>query len=66
MDNDKNRVDLSLDELDMVMGGTDNSADQGGSPIIHFCKKCNKDQIFKIFSGTRDICTVCGTPFTYV
>ncbi len=65
MDNDKNRVDLSLDELDMVMGGTDDAAVQGKITTIHFCKKCNKDQIFNCYSGIRDYCSVCNKPFEF-
>ena len=65
MDNDKIRMDLSLDELDMVLGGTNDSDGYGGATEKHFCKKCNRDQVFYCYSGTRSVCSVCGTPFIF-
>lgn len=71
MDNNKNRVDLSLDELDMVTGGVipsahksgTNSQDKSESFEKHECKgKCKKKIEFRMYSGGRGVCTVCGWP----
>ncbi len=46
-------------------GGGTNSQDKGNATEKHFCTKCNKDQVFIVYSGARSVCSVCKTPYTF-
>ncbi len=70
IDNEKNL--MNDDELEGVSGGVQasaagatNSQDKADATEKHFCKKCNKDQIYIAYSGTRSVCSVCNTPWTF-
>ncbi len=45
--------------------GTTNSQDKGEAFERHFCIKCNEDRQFRVFSGGRPVCMVCGAPFNF-
>ena len=59
-------------ELEGVSGGTSasnrakNSNQDSNMPTERrFCKKCDKDRDFIVYSGSRSVCSVCGKPFTF-
>ena len=71
IDNDKNL--MNDDELESVSGGVNARAGAGGTNSQDksdaceklFCKKCNKMQVFKSYSGGfRSVCSVCTTPYS--
>lgn len=54
-----NKQPLTDDELVKATGGADNKKTK---PVIAYCNTCKKKTEFKVFSGTRGKCKVCGTP----
>ncbi len=65
---DKNNA-LNEAELEKVSGGVIASANQGGTNSQdksdayekHKCNgKCKRTTVFKMYSGTRGVCTECG------
>ena len=70
-DNDKNL--MNDDELESVSGGVNVRAGAGGTNSQdnavpqerHFCKHCDQDQIFIVYSGSRPVCKVCGNAYTF-
>ena len=61
------KEELNPDRMESVNGGAGggtSSQDKTAQTEKHFCKKCNKMQVFIAYSGTRTVCSVCNTPYT--
>ena len=63
---------LNEKELEGVSGGksasgraASNSQTKDLPTERHFCKKCDTTRDFIVYSGTRSVCSVCSTPFTF-
>ncbi len=52
---------INDDELNKVSGGAEQVADSGNT-VMHTCPNCSTDKKvpFKLASGGRATCTVCG------
>ena len=52
---------INDDELNNVSGGAEKVADSGNT-VMHTCPNCSNDKKvpFKLASGGRATCTVCG------
>ena len=66
LDHDKNI--LNEDELAGVSGGAGKSGNitstVGNVPTErHYCKHCDKDMDFYVYSGSRPICSKCGNAY---
>ena len=71
-DNIKNA--LSEEELEKVNGGTvasahmgeTNSQDKSYAYEKHDCAHCRRKTVFRMYSGTRGVCTECNNPLEIV
>lgn len=70
IDNEKNI--LNEEELQGVSGGKSASSRAKAKAQLssmpterHFCKKCNMDKDFIVYSGSRPVCSTCGTLFSF-
>ncbi len=63
---------LNEKDLEGVSGGKTASARVSNKNLEssmpterRYCKKCDMDRDFIVYSGGRPVCSVCGTPFTF-
>ena len=49
---------LSDDELEFAAAGMENGASTAKTKEL-YCNKCKKTTVFRLYSGTRAVCSIC-------
>ena len=53
-------MELTDEEIGNVSGGMQLQGDKDVRTTTAYCPTCGKKTTFKVYSGARGVCTVCG------